>query len=409
MAQHNPAVLPVALLQPRNAPVVNEDAHYAAFMHDLEESRNLPQEPNNTSITDMSESAQLNCKWQIGDLVLVKREVWPSYACDEQDGQGWEAKIINSNSNSSLVQFTRARSSDGNRYANERILHSHLTQLPRTTSRKKQKLRGGCAAGQAPRARLAPPVKGTPNEAGYPQLVASNHCALCKMPLPPITEDKLNWPQRHMSTGMVTPERLQCERCGRVRYCSAHCAHIHYWACHKEVCPLPSFSTQYDAEYIIRQGSRYFSFPVRCVDTSLTEADHLNAPRRYHARVRLWTGVAHSCSGQEETTCKWCTDNATSQEQLHDTWFIGIITCVRASNPAVATDVLMRGGGPPFREQLSIYESHPVRPGWENMPAVHACARYPCVGYTNSVPADQAATHGSEHAALGGAAEPPPH
>ena len=131
---------------------------------------------------------------------------------------------------------------------------------------------------------------------------------------------------------------------------------------------------------------------MRCVDTSLTEADHLNAPERWHARVRLWTAVAHGGKGQDETTCAWCIDTIDNAEemQLHDTWFVGLLTCVRASDPTKAMDVLTGGGAPPFREQLSIYSSHPSLPGWANMPAVHACARFPYNRLEASVPADRA-------------------
>ena len=83
-------------------------------------------------------------------------------------------------------------------------------------------------------------------------------------------------------------------------------------------------------------------------------------------------------------------NDAARRRRLHDTWFIGIITCVRASNPDRAMSVLADGGAPPFREQLAIYSSHPRLPGWQNMPAVHARARHPYDRTVASVPASRA-------------------
>ena len=200
------------------------------------------------------------------------------------------------------------------------------------------------------------------------------------MSLPPLQPDTMNWRPRQQPTRVATHERLQCERCGRVRYCSASCAHIHYWACHRHLCPIPDFSTNYNAEYIIRQGSKVMSFPARCVDTSPAGPNKYRAPSDWHARAILWTKVAHAGASAEDNNCRWCTIplNATTAERQHNTWFIGLITCIRNCDPDKGEKALANGNTPSFGIPITIYESCPSYPGWppRTWPAVHAHARF---------------------------------
>ena len=104
------SAVPVRLLQPRNAPVVSEDVHYAAFMQELavendtcadkparpnsSPSAARPPAPRENTYPDEDNATNLTCVRK-GDHVLVAKEVWPDYTCEEHEGRGWEAKIIN--------------------------------------------------------------------------------------------------------------------------------------------------------------------------------------------------------------------------------------------------------------------------------------------------------------------------
>ena len=357
------------------------DQHYAALLSELEgkdtnthrSANRSPRPPSAARAPKQARSGTSPRNWtppsaplQIGNIVLVDRHAWPSYPCHEQGGMGWEATVKETSSKSALVNFTHARTQNGRPYANIRLPVKWLlvpAQAP---------LRGGerTTAGI-----YHPPYDAPINSEGYPQLVPSNTCALCKQQLRPLHIDRLRWTGRGPPSRVATPERLQCERCASVRYCSAWCAHIHYWACHKHVCPIPSFSTDYNAEYVIRNGRTTLTFPVHCIDAQLCDNGHLNTSTRLQARAHMWTAIAHQGTRIHPTSCKWCTlpvSNTSSPPIRHDVWFLGLITRIRAiSNPPWPTE-------PRWTGPLTIYASHPHAPGTPrtNWPEVHALARY---------------------------------
>ena len=51
-----------------------------------------------------------------GDHVIVPSHVYPSYACWEYDGAGWEALILSRHDDSAVLRFTRARTGSGRPY-----------------------------------------------------------------------------------------------------------------------------------------------------------------------------------------------------------------------------------------------------------------------------------------------------
>ena len=64
-----------------------------------------------------------------GRHVLVPRERWPDYSCDEHDGAGWEAKIVNVSTAWGFVDFTRATDDNGLPYKKEWIKLDELQPL----------------------------------------------------------------------------------------------------------------------------------------------------------------------------------------------------------------------------------------------------------------------------------------
>ena len=272
--------------------------------------------------------------------------------------------MIKANRTSALVSFIHARTPEGQRYANERLPLAALRRRAPSPS-----LRGGC------RRNMCVEHEAPLNAHGYPQLVQSNRCALCKRTLDIMQAPSHNWMSRHAPTCIATPERLQCERCRRVRYCSAWCAHIHYWACHRYLCPLPKFSTDHNAEYVVRNGTTVFAVPVRCLDTSLLGNGTLSTKRALQARVHAWTSLAHVGTRLKPMSCPWCTAPITPNEKptRHDVWFVALITRIRHAKQA-RWDV-----EPKWNTPLTIYASIPLKPDdpLKNWPAVHPLARFP--------------------------------
>ena len=64
-----------------------------------------------------------------GRHVLVARERWPDYDCDEHDGAGWEAKVIKATPRWAFVDFTYAKDEHGARYKREWIKLDELQPL----------------------------------------------------------------------------------------------------------------------------------------------------------------------------------------------------------------------------------------------------------------------------------------
>ena len=183
----------------------------------------------------------------------------------------------------------------------------------------------------------------------------------------------MNWAEKGPPTRIATPERLQCERCACVRYCSAWCAHIHYWACHRYVCPIPPFSSLFNAEYVLRRGHNTYSFPIRCIDAQLLDNGTLNTRPSLQARAHIWATVPHKGSRLRPLACKWCTAPIDIHEpaRRHDLWFIGLITRIRAACSPPSCDAQQ------WAPHLTIYAFCPLRPGapHRNWPPIHPHAR----------------------------------
>jgi hypothetical protein len=57
--------------------------------------------------------------------VLVRRDLWPRYACHERGGEGWEATIVSNTNTTAVVAFSHATDRLGRPYPDERLpLHS---------------------------------------------------------------------------------------------------------------------------------------------------------------------------------------------------------------------------------------------------------------------------------------------
>ena len=56
-----------------------------------------------------------------GAAVLVPRWLWPTYACAEQGGAGWEAVVRSTSGSTAVVHFVHATADDGSPYADERL------------------------------------------------------------------------------------------------------------------------------------------------------------------------------------------------------------------------------------------------------------------------------------------------
>ena len=65
----------------------------------------------------------------VGRRVLVPRSLWPSYACTEHAGAGWEAVVRSASGSTAVVRFCHATTSRGVPYADERLPLSSLQPL----------------------------------------------------------------------------------------------------------------------------------------------------------------------------------------------------------------------------------------------------------------------------------------
>ena len=227
---------------------------------------------------------------------------------------------------------------------------------------------------------------GKTNAYGYPQLVPSDKCALCKERLSP-----LSWampaPMDLRPTFCATEERLQCERCGQVRYCSAWCAHVHYLTCHRFVCPLPPFSEDFNAEYVERRGHSVVAIPIRAIRTELLDKGGYPSvmDRSNAGRTHAWTMVKHQASASLERAyeCEWCTrpltDNTTP---YHNVWFVGLITRIRHASHPVPVVPSDWPTPPMWIPPLTVYADHPVVHGdpAETWPEPDENARWPNAG-----------------------------
>ena len=414
------AGVPVNLLQPRNAPVVSGDQHYAAMLGELSSARGadrdgqdgvqlrteLPSEaaerrsalcaPHASFAHSTSNAARkrgaTNADEATGDArqagatkisskppdvappagarVLVMRSAWPAYACEEHEGQGWEATVRSATGRTAMVSFTRARTVDGRRYED--------TRIPLTLLRLCEEDQGAQAATETPARHLQRRLRGGLNQT--PRSTQPSTCALCKCDLEPRQPSCLGVP---LPTREPTPLRLQCVRCRRVNYCSARCAHIHYFACHRFLCPLPSFSVHFTAEYVECEAGYTTVIPIRCIDH--LDQD-VNADPDVCARVYAWTGAPHMPYRPKASECLWClrevsgvgNDSYDENQALHNIYFVALITRIRAATQRIEPKNFQWQLLPRWRAPLAVYDDVPQRLGdpTKTWPAVSALARY---------------------------------
>ena len=68
----------------------------------------------------------------VGRLVLVPRTLWPSYACHEQEGRGWVARVISATGRTAVVSFLHSHTRGGVPYADVRLPLGDLQPLTAT-------------------------------------------------------------------------------------------------------------------------------------------------------------------------------------------------------------------------------------------------------------------------------------
>ena len=61
--------------------------------------------------------------------MLVPREMWPDYPCDEHDGRGWLAEVLKKAGKYSYVKFINATNSDGRKFYSEWVESTRLLPL----------------------------------------------------------------------------------------------------------------------------------------------------------------------------------------------------------------------------------------------------------------------------------------
>ena len=64
-----------------------------------------------------------------GRRVLVPADFWPDFACDENNGRGWEAEVRSTTGLTAMVRFVNARAPDGRPYCDERLALDRLLPL----------------------------------------------------------------------------------------------------------------------------------------------------------------------------------------------------------------------------------------------------------------------------------------
>ena len=148
----------VDLIQSVNVPIVSNDQRYAQLISELSGprqasiarsfdrgdladdahaatagpstpplARNLPTLPY--AAAPASTALPLTGPSDVGRRVLVPRSLWPSYACTEHAGAGWEAVVRSASGSTAVVRFSFARTARGVPYADERLPLSSLQPL----------------------------------------------------------------------------------------------------------------------------------------------------------------------------------------------------------------------------------------------------------------------------------------
>ena len=135
-------------------------------------------------------------------------------------------------------------------------------------------------------------------------------------------------------------------------------------ACHKYVCPLPPFSTDYNAEYVVRRGKHVRVVPINCVRQDLVNGGGLNAPKLGLARTHVWSAVPHASKG---AACEFCTKPVHSDNDkiMHHVWFVALVTRIRkARTPAKEMSIAINWAGVPrWAAPMVIYNTFPVTQG----------------------------------------------
>ena len=75
---------------------------------------------------DLSPITPLNAA---GRRVMIPRAVFPSYACTECDGLGWEAKVLTATAVTAIVRHVHAKTPDGRPYEEMRLQMASLSLL----------------------------------------------------------------------------------------------------------------------------------------------------------------------------------------------------------------------------------------------------------------------------------------
>ena len=65
----------------------------------------------------------------VGCRVLVPKALWPTYSCTENNGAGWEGTILKFTGTTAVVQFSFAKTANGEPYENERLPLRSLRRL----------------------------------------------------------------------------------------------------------------------------------------------------------------------------------------------------------------------------------------------------------------------------------------
>jgi hypothetical protein len=69
---------------------------------------------------------------QAPERVMVPRELWPDYPCDELQGKGWEALVVGRSERGVQLAFANAKTKDGVPYQRVTLDPAVLTPLPPT-------------------------------------------------------------------------------------------------------------------------------------------------------------------------------------------------------------------------------------------------------------------------------------
>ncbi len=78
----------------------------------------------------LSPDDSITTNFEPGDYIMVPRRIYPTYACNEYGGDGWEGLIMSRRKDVAIVRFTRATSADGRRYTDTPLQVGVLQACP---------------------------------------------------------------------------------------------------------------------------------------------------------------------------------------------------------------------------------------------------------------------------------------